>query len=124
MVVVTSPDTVVVEVVLPCRIKVNSPAGFNPTISIKDLTATVDLPQSRPSLSRWTDSFSDTCLPGPTKSRVYSVASLCVTAIWPVRSDGHMGHHSYDGNSEWDLVIVCRRCTETEPCDLDLTVDK
>jgi adenine-specific DNA methylase len=42
-------------------------------------------------------------------------AELRVTAIWPVRSDGHMGHHSHEGNSEWDLVIVCRRRSETEP---------
>lgn len=51
-------------------------------------------------------------------------ANLRVTAIWPVRSDGHMGHHSHDGNSEWDLIIVCRRCSETEPCEPLFTVDR
>jgi adenine-specific DNA methylase len=51
-------------------------------------------------------------------------ADLHVTAIWPVRSDGHMGHHSHDGNSEWDLVIVCRRCSETESCLPRFTVDQ
>ena len=51
-------------------------------------------------------------------------ASLRVTAIWPVRSDGHMGHHSHDGNSEWDLVVVCRRFTETEPREPPFTVDQ
>jgi putative DNA methylase len=30
-------------------------------------------------------------------------ADLRVTALWLVRSDGHMGHHSHDGNSEWGL---------------------
>ncbi len=51
-------------------------------------------------------------------------ASLRVTAMWPARSDGHMGPHSHDGNSEWDLVIVCRRFTETEPCEPQFTVDR
>jgi adenine-specific DNA methylase len=36
-------------------------------------------------------------------------ARLSVTAIWPLRNDAHMGHHSAAGNCEWDLVIVCRR---------------
>jgi len=49
-------------------------------------------------------------------------SSLRITALCPVKSDGHMGHHSHDGNSEWDLIIVCRRCTETEPCKLHFTV--
>jgi adenine-specific DNA methylase len=51
-------------------------------------------------------------------------ARLRVTAIWPVRSDGHMGHHSHDGNGEWDLVIVCRRCSETESRNSESTVDQ
>jgi putative DNA methylase len=51
-------------------------------------------------------------------------ADLRVTAIWPVRSDGHMGIHSHDGNSEWDLVIVCRRWGETEPREPLFTVDQ
>lgn len=51
-------------------------------------------------------------------------ADLAVTAIWPVRSDGHMGHHSHDGNSEWDLVIVSRRRRETEPCIPSFNVDR
>jgi adenine-specific DNA methylase len=51
-------------------------------------------------------------------------ADLRVTAIWPVRSDGHMGHHSHDGNSEWDLVIVCRRSGETEPRRPVFTVEQ
>jgi adenine-specific DNA methylase len=40
-------------------------------------------------------------------------AKLAVTGLWPVRSDGHMGHHSQPGNCEWDLVVCCRRVTET-----------
>jgi adenine-specific DNA methylase len=51
-------------------------------------------------------------------------AELRITAIWPVRSDGHMGHHSHEGNSEWDLVIVCRRVGETEPYLPAFTVDQ
>ena len=40
---------------------------------------------------------------------------LRVTAMWPVRSDGHMGHHSRPGNCEWDVVVVCRPELETRP---------
>lgn len=40
-------------------------------------------------------------------------AKLAVTGLSPVRSDGHMGHHSHPGNCEWDLVFACRRITET-----------
>lgn len=39
---------------------------------------------------------------------------LRITAMWPVRSDGHMGHHSRPGNCEWDVVIVCRPIQETQ----------
>jgi adenine-specific DNA methylase len=35
-------------------------------------------------------------------------AELAVTRLWPVRSDGHMGHHSNPGNCEWDVIVVCR----------------
>ena len=49
-------------------------------------------------------------------------AKLAVTGIWPVRSDGHMGHHSHPGNCEWDLVICCRRIAETIPADLTASV--
>ncbi|MGW2638715.1 hypothetical protein [Streptomyces sp. NPDC001348] len=35
-------------------------------------------------------------------------ADLVVTRLWPVRSDGHMGHHSNPGNCEWDVIVVCR----------------
>jgi hypothetical protein len=51
-------------------------------------------------------------------------ANLGVTAIWPVRSDGHMGHHSHDGNNEWDLVIACRRRSEIEPREPHFTVEQ
>ncbi len=51
-------------------------------------------------------------------------AGLRVTAIWPARCDGHMGPHSHDGSSEWDLVIVCRQLTETEPREPQFTVDQ
>ena len=39
--------------------------------------------------------------------------SLSITAIWPVRSDVHMGPHGGPGNCEWDLVIVCRPSKDT-----------
>ena len=42
-------------------------------------------------------------------------AKLRITAVWPVRSDGHMGHHSHPGNCEWDIVVVCRPVSETTP---------
>lgn len=47
---------------------------------------------------------------------------LAITAMWPVRSDGHMGHHSHPGNCEWDVVVVCRPVTETTQANMDLTV--
>lgn len=40
-------------------------------------------------------------------------AKLAVTAAWPVKSDGHMGHHSqYEGACSWDIVLVCRPLDE------------
>lgn len=49
-------------------------------------------------------------------------ARLRVTALWPVRSDGHMGHHSYPGNAEWDIVVVCRPVNDTRPVQMKATV--
>ena len=49
-------------------------------------------------------------------------ASLRVTAIWPVRSDAHMGHHSHPGNCEWDLVVICRPASDTVSAQLNLSV--
>lgn len=40
------------------------------------------------------------------------LVGLRVTALWPVRNDGHMGHHTHAGNCEWDVVVVCRRSSE------------
>jgi adenine-specific DNA methylase len=51
-------------------------------------------------------------------------AKLAVTALWPVRTDGHMGHHSHPGNCEWDLVVVCRRLAETRPANFQASVDE
>ena len=42
-------------------------------------------------------------------------ASLSITSLWPVLTDPHMGHHSYEGNCEWDIVIVARRKSECAP---------
>ena len=39
-------------------------------------------------------------------------AKLVVTALWPLRNDGHMGPHSSSGNCEWDVVVVCRPLDE------------
>lgn len=50
-------------------------------------------------------------------------AKLRITGLWPVYSDGHMGHHSHPGNCEWDLVIVCRRVGESAAATLTLNVD-
>lgn len=49
-------------------------------------------------------------------------AKLAITGLWPVRSDGHMGHHSQPGNCEWDLVVCCRRAAETTPAELTASV--
>jgi putative DNA methylase len=49
-------------------------------------------------------------------------AKLRITAIWPARSDAHMGHHSNPGNCEWDLVLICRPMSDTVPSSLDATV--
>lgn len=51
-------------------------------------------------------------------------ARLRITALWPVRSDGHMGHHSYPGNSEWDVVVVCRPAIHTTSLPMDATVER
>jgi putative DNA methylase len=50
-------------------------------------------------------------------------AHLSVTGMWPVRSDGHMGHHSHPGNCEWDLVIVCRPAHQSAPATFRDTVE-
>lgn len=50
-------------------------------------------------------------------------AKLRLTGLFPVYSDGHMGHHSHPGNCEWDLVLVCRRVTETVPVEFTGHID-
>ena len=39
---------------------------------------------------------------------------LVVTALWPIKTDSHMGLHTADGNCEWDLIVVCRKRLECE----------
>ena len=39
---------------------------------------------------------------------------LVVTALWPVKTDSHMGLHTDDGNCEWDIIVVCRKRLECE----------
>ncbi|NKB15731.1 MAG: hypothetical protein HC774_00500 [Sphingomonadales bacterium] len=36
---------------------------------------------------------------------------MVITALWPVVADPEMGHHSGEGNCEWDVVVVCRART-------------
>ena len=50
-------------------------------------------------------------------------AKLRVTAAWPVLSDSHMGHHSFPGNCEWDVALVCRRIEDVLPTDFSARVD-
>lgn len=50
------------------------------------------------------------------------LAGLRITALWPLRNDSHMGHHSSDGNCEWDLVVVCRKSEECASARLQSTV--
>ncbi|AYF26690.1 hypothetical protein CSH63_04265 [Micromonospora tulbaghiae] len=42
-------------------------------------------------------------------------AKLSVTALWPVLADPHMGHHTHEGNCEYDIVVVTRPMTAFEP---------
>lgn len=49
-------------------------------------------------------------------------AHLSVTALWPIMNDAHMGHHTADGNCEWDLVVACRRADECVSASLAATV--
>lgn len=52
-------------------------------------------------------------------------AKAVVTALWPVRSDGRMGHHAqYEGACEWDLVIAFRPQCEADRAWLDLSVEE
>lgn len=46
---------------------------------------------------------------------------LMVTALWPVKTDSHMGLHTDDGNCEWDLIVVCRKRSECETSTLPIT---
>jgi len=42
-------------------------------------------------------------------------AKLRVTGLWPVLADPHMGHHTHEGNCEYDMIVVTRPLTATEP---------
>jgi len=46
-------------------------------------------------------------------------ADLLVTALWPLKNDSHMGHHSQAGNCEWDVSVVCRRAVDCVGGQLD-----
>jgi hypothetical protein len=52
----------------------------------------------------------------------FDIAGLAVVALWPVLADPHMGHHTAEGNCEWDVVVVARRreeVVEVPPDKLD-----
>lgn len=49
-------------------------------------------------------------------------AKLTVTALWPLRNDGHAGHHTTAGNCEWDVVVVARDSSRCEPATMTATV--
>jgi putative DNA methylase len=51
-------------------------------------------------------------------------AELWVTALWPVRNDAHMGHHTANGNCEWDVIVVCRQRRTCSSKRCRLTVKK
>jgi putative DNA methylase len=49
---------------------------------------------------------------------------LMVTALWPLRNDSHMGHHSAAGNCEWDLAICCRQSSDCTATAAEHTVEQ
>lgn len=51
-------------------------------------------------------------------------AGLMVTGLWPVLNDAHMGHHSSEGNCEWDIAVVCRRSVECCRVEFDGDLDQ
>ncbi|HYC54237.1 MAG TPA: hypothetical protein VEL28_04790 [Candidatus Binatia bacterium] len=51
-------------------------------------------------------------------------SSLMVTALWPLRNDIHMGHHTASGNCEWDVVVVCRPAIECTKAATRISVDR
>lgn len=57
-------------------------------------------------------------------AKALEAAKVRVTALWPMMNDSHMGHHSSDGNCEWDVVVVFRRAGETRACPCPATVEK
>ena len=42
----------------------------------------------------------------------FDISGLAVVALWPILADPHMGHHTAEGNCEWDVVVVARRVEE------------
>ena len=50
-------------------------------------------------------------------------AKLSITALWPLRNDAGMGPHSFEGNCQWDVVVVCRRADECSRSGLTVSLD-
>lgn len=42
-------------------------------------------------------------------------AKLSVTALWPVLADPHMGHHTHEGNCEYDVLVIARPFDAVQP---------
>jgi len=55
--------------------------------------------------------------------KALDASDLVVTALWPLRNDMHMGHHTASGNCEWDVVVVCRRAGECRKVPSRISVD-
>ena len=51
-------------------------------------------------------------------------AKMLVTALWPVLADPHMGHHSNDGNCEYDVVVVARGVEQAVPSPATVNLDE
>lgn len=51
-------------------------------------------------------------------------AKMLVTALWPVLADPHMGHHSGDGNCEYDVLVVARRVEQAVPAQPTAQLDE
>ena len=56
--------------------------------------------------------------------RALDANHLLVTALWPLKNDIHMGHHTADGNCEWDMVLVCRRASECRNTASPVSTDR
>ena len=82
---------------------------------VKALYVGIPLAFSYHSAKQWRE-HPTTFRPGRRESLAVALddLNLVVTALWPVKTDSHMGLHADDGNCEWDLIVVCRKRSECE----------